>query len=74
MPDLDFVGDLSAGGSTPSRDLPGALSPLAKISPVLQGPLKPRMDRRDLLLPCWGGSGAVDLGTSSRSWLLLCPQ
>lgn len=27
MSDLDFVGDLSAGGSSSSCDLPGALSP-----------------------------------------------
>lgn len=40
MPDLVFVGDLPAGGSNSSCDLPGALSPLAKNSPVLQAPLE----------------------------------
>lgn len=40
VPDLGFVGDLSASGGNSSCDLPGALSPLAKNSPALQAPLE----------------------------------
>lgn len=48
--------------------------PWLKTAQSCRLPLKSQMDTRDLLLPCSDGSGAVDLGTSSRSWLLLCPQ